>query len=79
MADHSAYLKGLTEKGVVILAGPTLVKDYSNFGVVIFRAETEEKAKEIMHNDPAVMQRVARAELYPFKISWFNPAGATMP
>jgi uncharacterized protein len=77
MSEHFSYLKELTEKGIVILAGPTLVKDYSNFGIVIFKAETEKDAGEIMHNDPAVIQRVVRAELYPFRISLFNPAGAT--
>jgi uncharacterized protein YciI len=75
MSEHFNYLKDLTEKSIVILAGPTLVKDFSNFGIVIFKAETEKEAGEIMHGDPAIMQCVMRAELYPFKISLFNPAG----
>ena len=35
---HFHYLKDLTAKGVVILAGRTLTDDESTFGIVIFRA-----------------------------------------
>jgi hypothetical protein len=36
----------------------------SSFGIVIFNAESEEKARESMTNDPAVKNRVCRAELF---------------
>ena len=74
MSEHFDYLKDLTEKGIVILAGPTLTRDYSNFGIVILNAKTKDEARTIMQNDPSVINRVMRAELHPFKISFFNPS-----
>lgn len=73
VSEHFDYLKDLTEKGTVLLAGRTQNRDYSSFGIVIFNAETEEKAREIMNNDPAVKNRVFRAELFPYKNSLFKP------
>jgi uncharacterized protein YciI len=69
ISEHFTYLKGLTEAGVVLLAGRTLNTDYSSFGIVVFTAGSEEEARQVMLNDPAVKQRVMRAELYPYRIA----------
>ena len=69
VSDHFAYLKGLTEQGIVILAGRTLNTDESSFGIVIFEAESEEAARKVMNNDPAIQQGVMRAELFPYRIA----------
>lgn len=76
ISEHFNYLKRLTEIGVVILAGRTQNTDYSNFGIVLLRAETIEAAREIMLNDPAIKNNVFRADLYPYKTSLFNPDNA---
>jgi len=39
ISEHFTYLKGLTEAGVVLLAGRTLNTDYSCFGIVILSAK----------------------------------------
>src|SRR5262245_46370337 len=69
VAQHFHYLKGLTERGVVVLAGRTLNTDPSSFGIIILRADTEAAARGVMKNDPAVQQKVMRAELYPYRIA----------
>ena len=69
VSQHFAYLKQLTEAGVVLLAGRTLNTDPSSFGIVIFNAGSEQEAQQVMHHDPAVKQRVMRAELYPYSIA----------
>ena len=69
VAQHFAYLKGLAEQGVVVLAGRTLNADESAFGIVIFKADSEESARGVMTNDPAVKNSVMRAELYPYRIA----------
>jgi len=38
------------------------------FGIVVFNAETVEAALEIMLNDPAVKNKVFRAELFTYKM-----------
>jgi uncharacterized protein YciI len=69
VAQHFAYLQGLAAQGVVVLAGRTLNADEQAFGIVIFRASSEEAARIIMNNDPAVKNGVMRAELYPYRIA----------
>jgi len=69
VSEHFAYLKELTDAGVVFLAGRTLNTDASSFGIVIFSASTEQEALQIMQNDPAVKQGVFRAELFPYRIA----------
>ena len=69
VSEHFAYLRGLTEQGVLILAGRTLNRDESSFGIVIFRASSEKAAREMMGNDPAVRKGVMNAELFPFRIA----------
>jgi uncharacterized protein YciI len=38
-------------------------------GLAIFRAESEETARQIMNDDPAVRKNLMTATLYPFKVS----------
>ncbi len=68
-AQHFAYLKDLMEQGVVIVAGRTLNTDSSSFGIIIFNAESEEAARAIVNNDPAVKHRIMRSELFPYRIA----------
>jgi uncharacterized protein YciI len=67
VAQHFAYLKGLAEQGVVVLAGRTLNTDESTFGIVILNASSDEAARVIMNNDPAVKNGVMCGELYPYR------------
>ena len=69
VSEHYAYLKAMTKKGIVILAGRTLNADETSFGIVILDVESEEKAQKIMENDPAVRQRVMNAQLFHFRIA----------
>ncbi len=69
VSRHFDYLKALTERGTVILAGRTLNTDESGFGIVIFKAESEDAARAIMSNDPAVQAGVMRARLFPYRIA----------
>ena len=66
MDRHFGYLKKLTDEKTVILAGPCLD---AAFGVMIFESESEETARQIMENDPAIKERLMTAELHPFKVS----------
>lgn len=77
MGEHFMYLKGLTEKGIFALAGPTLVADNSNFGAGLLRADSIEKAWEIGGNDPAVIKRVMRLDIFPFSIAGFDETFST--
>ena len=69
VSRHFAYLKDLTEKGVMIIVGRTQNKDENTFGIAMFEAEDEVAARQIMANDPAVLGGVMRATLYPYKVA----------
>ncbi len=66
MGRHLNYLKDLIEKKAAILVGPCLD---AAFGICIFEAESEEAARKITENDPAIKEKVMTAELHAFKVS----------
>ncbi|MBE9524238.1 MAG: hypothetical protein IMY76_04010 [Chloroflexi bacterium] len=69
LKEHYDYLRQLTEQGVLILAGRTLIEDEKSFGLVIFYADSEDLARNIMATDPAVKEGVMRAELFPYRVA----------
>ncbi|MGZ4135865.1 MAG: YciI family protein, partial [Tumebacillaceae bacterium] len=64
--EHFGYLQGLLKEGKLILAGPCLDRV---MGITIFKADSEEEARAIMNNDPAVVKGVMSAELHPYRVS----------
>jgi len=69
LAEHFAYLKKLTDNGIVALAGRTLTTDSSSFGIVILKNVSEQEARNIMNGDPAVFHTIMTAKLFPFRIA----------
>ena len=71
--QHFDYLQQLMHEGLLILAGRTLSSDYSAFGIAIFKARDDEHMREITERDPAVAQKLFRAEWHPFRIALHAP------
>ncbi len=69
VSEHFAHLEALTKQGVLLLVGRTQEDADEVFGIVIFQADSEERARVIMNSDPAVKHGIMRAELFPFRIS----------
>ena len=69
VSKHFQYLQALTAQGVVLLAGRTLHTDETSHGLVILEAKSEEGARTLMENDPAVKAGIFRAELFPFSVA----------
>ncbi len=65
---HFAYLVGLRDRGILILAGRTQV-DEGTFGLVIYEADDEEAARRIATSDPSVDTGVFTAEVYPYAVA----------
>jgi uncharacterized protein len=74
MATHFVYLQQLTQQGVLILAGRTLNTDEDTFGIAVIKAHSEEDARAIMDNDPAVSQGVMNARLFPYRVALISEA-----
>ena len=68
VAEHRAYLQDLGAQGVMIFVGRTLNTDENAMGLAVFRAESEDVARQIMNDDPAVKRGVMKATLYPFSV-----------
>ena len=73
--EHFRYLQRLTAEGTLLMAGRTLNDDERTFGIVVFVAESEAAAAEVVRNDPAVQHGVMRAELFPYRIALWSRDG----
>lgn len=40
------------------------------FGMVMYKAESEESARSMFENDPLVKSGIANTEFHPFKVSY---------
>lgn len=69
VGEHFERLKKMLNEGTLVLAGRTLNKDETAFGIVVFEATSEEEAREIMKGDPAVREGVMTAELFPYRVA----------
>lgn len=71
ISTHFDYLKKNCDAGKVLLAGRTnlSIEDDNNSGICIFKAESMDDAKTFMDNDPAVMNEVMTARLFPFSLA----------
>jgi uncharacterized protein YciI len=71
---HFGYLKDYLEKGILFLAGRTVNEPMSekDFGIAILEVESEEEARCIMDNDPAVKGKIMYAELFEFSLALFR-------
>lgn len=70
MQTHAGYLADLLERGVLVLAGPTLGQ--VNTGITVIEAESEEAAREVMLEDPAVTSGLMTPELRPMRIRFLR-------
>jgi uncharacterized protein len=75
VGEHFAYLKRLSEQGVVLMAGRTLNADEHTFGIAVLVAATAAEAENIMNNDPAVKHGVMGARLFPYRIALWSKEG----
>ncbi len=66
MVEHYDYLKELTAKKKIILAGPCFEPV---FGLIILQTESEQEAKELMEKEPSVVSGLHTYELNPMRVS----------
>lgn len=66
MSAHFSYLKQKLSEGELILAGPVTTGD---FGLSVIENESEDEARDIMNNDPAVLAGIMKPTLYPYRVS----------
>jgi uncharacterized protein YciI len=69
VSEHYQYLNQLAVIGTLVLAGRTNTDDDKTFGLVIIEADSEDDARRIMGNDPAIQEGIMNAELFPFRIA----------
>ena len=69
-AAHLDHLKSMAASGALVAAGP-IVSGGDLRGVLIFRLDSVDKARELAEADPAVKSRRLVVEILP----WMGPAG----
>lgn len=74
ISTHFNYLKKNCDEGSVLLAGRTnlSIEEDNNTGICIFKAESADGARNFMDNDPAVLNGVMTARLFPFSLAMLN-------
>lgn len=70
-AEHLKYMDGQSAEGKLVVAGPFMV-DTPRRGIVVYRVDTIEEAKQRAEADPAVKAGRLVVELHP----WQVPKGA---
>ena len=65
MGQHFLYAEALFDQGNIILGGAATD---GSIGIIVFRADSPEEARQIFNNDPAVKAGIGDAELHPFKV-----------
>ena len=69
ISAHYEYLRTLTERGVVLLAGRTRSGTTEDFGIVILVADSLADARRVMEADPAVMHGVFVGDLLAYDVA----------
>jgi len=67
---HAEFLDSLGREGILVFAGRTTFNpgDKNLFGIAVIKAPSLEMAKKIMANDPAVLNNIQMASIFPFSI-----------
>lgn len=61
--EHSANLKRLRDQGSLVLGAR-----YSDKGLIVLRASSEQEAHAMMQHDPSVQNRIFAYELHEFNV-----------
>jgi hypothetical protein len=59
--EHSTHLSDLRKAGKIDIGGR-----YSNTAMLLVRAKSEEEAKALLHEDPAVKGKLFKVEIFSF-------------
>ena len=65
LGEHFAFLKELTAKGKVLMAGPV----WGKFGLVVLKVQSEAELKEIMDKEPSVVKKVHTYTFSPMVVA----------
>ena len=71
---HGAHLERLAADGVVLLVARAMDAGGDGFGLAIVEAPDDDAARALAAADPFVARGVARAQVYPFHLSYLAPA-----
>ncbi len=70
MGEHFVYLKGLTEQGACLLAGPVFPHDgQPAIGLIVLECADEAVARAIAEGDPSVREGLHGFTLRPMRAS----------
>jgi len=75
MEAHFLYWKDMFAKGVCLFGGPVL-DPKGVFGILVIKAPTEDRARELASADPSVKAGVNRIEVAEMKIAFIPKASA---
>ena len=68
--EHANFLDNLGKNGILVFAGRTALsfEHPDLFGIAVIKADTLETAKALLKGDPAVMNGIQQATIFPFSM-----------
>lgn len=71
ISRHAEFLDALGKTGILLFAGRTLFEpgDANLFGIAVIRADSLDHAQSIMADDPAVLNGIQQAQIFPWRLS----------
>jgi len=67
VGQHLEHLKAAAAAGKVLVAGRSMTDN--PVGVEIIEADSEEEARKLVEQDPAVKEGIMRPEILPFRVA----------
>ena len=64
MGEHMAYTGKLFREGRIVIGGAATD---GSLGIIIYRVNSPEEARDLFDNDPLVKAEIAKLELHPFR------------
>jgi uncharacterized protein YciI len=65
---HLKKLQALTQQGVCLFSGHTLVTNESGFGIIVVNVQSEAEAQKIIDDDDLVKAGLVRGTIFPFQV-----------
>src|SRR5262245_12282224 len=69
---HFKKLQALTQQGICLFSGHTLVTNESGFGIIVVNANTEADAQRIIDDDDLVRAGLVHGTIFPLQVVTFG-------
>jgi uncharacterized protein len=67
MQEHARYTRESFDAGKILIYGPVMAPGGA-FGMAVFEVADEAEVRQVLENDPTVLARLNKFEIYPMRV-----------